>query len=206
VSGDDTRLLERMLPAGANPADYVIGSSSGLPRPKLQDVKDADAYTLLDQLAVVADRAAKLGGALPPDMAEKMDALADAARRQGPVITHPAWCDRVHCFSEPEPDGTISVGHLRVLLEEFDCDVHVPGMRPEARVQVIRYDNYYPDGSVDSEGAVMFVDVPQHNEFMGPAAHRFARAVAVAGELIAGDHLPPGCKLSRPAHGDAHPG
>lgn len=201
----DARLLERMLPPGENPENYVIGSSSGLPRPKLIDVQHADADTLLDQLALIASRAVKLGGALPADMAEKMDALADAARRQGPVIVHPAWCDRVHCFSEDEPDGTVSVGHHRVLLEEYACDVHIPGMRPERLVTVIRFDNYYPDGSIDSEGATMFLDVPVHGEFIGAAARRYARAVAVAGEIVTGDVLPDGCKLYRRGAGYANP-
>jgi hypothetical protein len=190
----DTRDLAAMLPAGADPSDYVIGSASGLPVRKLTLLDEADADTLLDKLAAIAHRAT-MGDGLPADMADKLQAIVDAARTHLPVIEHPAWCDRKYCFSEVEPNGTVSVGHHRVLLEEFDCDVHVPGMHPERLVTVIRFDNYYPDGSIDSEGAVMFLDIPRDGEFVGAQARRYARAVAVAGELVAGDVLPAGCTL-----------
>lgn len=196
----DTRALERMLPPGEDPNDYVIGSSSGLPVRKLPSsvAWAADPRSLLDALAAIATRATKSGG-LPADMADRLDALADAAREHTPVIEHPTWCDRgdaCRIDRDEWDEGVISVYHETVLFELVEGDTKY-SVGNRWCVELMQVENYLSDGSVERGQACLYVDVPPHNDGLhGVQLERFTRAVAAAGHLAAGS--PP----ASPTHPD----
>lgn len=147
---------------------------------------EADAWTLLDKLAAIARRASR--GGLPSEMAQKLDALAEAARTHGPVIEHPSWCDRGDaCLSDMEWDeGVLSVYHETTLFEMYEGDTKFnSGHR--WYVQLLQAENYMPDGTVMRDAVRLYVDVPPNNDGLhGVQLERFARAVALGGHLATG--------------------
>jgi hypothetical protein len=149
----------------------------------------AEAWTLLDKLAAIADRATK-GDGLPAEMAEKLDALARSAREHGPVIQHPAWCargDACHSDMQWEPD-VVSVYHEATLFE-MPADGGWVAARPGDRYQVhlMLAENYRPDGTVERDAVRLYVETPWQggDGLHGAQLEKFTAALALAGQLAA---------------------